>query len=107
MNIENLIKAIRVLYKNGTVSRIVPDYGGRNMYGATCLGIVIEPDSDALSCMLQLGSELQKLEPSSRLFEDLVIRTDNLGYDKIVYFVTIPTEAVKSSDQFNSWINQP
>jgi hypothetical protein len=59
------------------------DYSGRGMYGATCFGLVV--DKTDLLVGLALGQVLEGLGEDA--FEVLSnARTDNMGYDTIIYF---------------------
>ncbi len=59
------------------------DYSGRGMYGDVCFGIVTS-QSDVL-VGYALGRVLEELEGDG--FEVLAkARTDNMGYDAIIYF---------------------
>ena len=56
------------------------DYSGRAMYGARCIGVVVDNPGK----LMLLGAELERMEESVEPF--LRPRTDNMGYDMIVYW---------------------
>lgn len=78
------------------------DYSGRAMYGARCVGVVVDNPGK----LMLLGAELERMEQSVEPF--LRPRTDNMGYDLIVYwpnydwdssFMSDPDAAVEDDDE--------
>lgn len=58
------------------------DYSGRGMYGATCVGIVMNP-----SDLLTLGANISALDDQElRVWLMNRYSTDSMGYDTIVYW---------------------
>ncbi len=58
------------------------NYSGRGMYGATCVGIVMNP-----SDMLQLGANISALDDQElRSLLMYKYSTDSMGYDTIIYW---------------------
>lgn len=62
---------------------VYEDYSGRNMFGKTCLGIVVEELENSL---FRLGKESGDYEFSKELQN---FRTDSMGRSAIIYFPTI------------------
>lgn len=59
------------------------EYSGRGMYGATCLGISVNGNASTTMFMLAVR-EVLGLEDTVYLAN--AMRSDNMGYDTIVYF---------------------
>lgn len=62
---------------------VCEDYSGRNMFGKTCLGIVVEELENSL---FRLGKESSDYEFSKELEN---FRTDSMGKSSIIYFPKI------------------
>lgn len=69
------------------------NYSGRGMYGRTCVGVVTE--DNAISLTLALFRFLVENEMDMYEAEELLqcAKTDNMGYDTIVYFPRIKSES--------------
>jgi len=63
-----------------------PNYSGRGMYGATCVGIVLEDSAVAdLSLAIKDAGADEILTREGRYF-------DNLGYNTIIYWTGVTCE---------------
>lgn len=61
------------------------DYSGRGMYGATCFGLVTPSQADAFKILWYYNAPDERdFSKVPELLDDM--RTDNMGYDVIVYF---------------------
>jgi hypothetical protein len=80
---------------------IRPDYSGRGMYGAECLGIVISGLGEAMTFTAALMAALDAHgEEGENILYDLArdARQDNMGHDMIAYFPGVTVEGVPAHD---------
>ena len=89
MNISEKIKE----FCEDTGNRFYENYSGRGMFGRTCVGVVTE--DNVISLILDLF--VYMVENEMDLYESKELlqcaKTDNLGYDTIVYFPGINSES--------------
>lgn len=69
--------------RSGETGFVHENYSGRGMYGARCLGIVVGNMNEAFKFFIIAGMVLD-VDDVRELAENA--RTDNMGYDMIVYF---------------------
>ena len=75
-------------------------YNGRGMYGKTCLGFVTRGDN-YMSQLIITAREWDNADEAWDALEEAFQagpRTDNMGYDTIVYFPGIPFEDEDTED---------
>lgn len=83
-DLRSMVYEAELDFENSVDEIIRPDYSGRYMYGATCLGIVIHNTTDIYSFMYGLGLRAE------RTGEDMSEWTnpseDSMGRSTILYW---------------------
>lgn len=77
----------------------VRSYSGRGMYGARCLGVVVDADVPIFKVGMEVGAELERCCNGrwSDSFEKA--RTDNLGLGTILYFPSVEYSEEEYEDE--------